>query len=582
MKRLADFKKLTKAEGDLVKWLQAGNRKVFVLGQSVPDGPSDAVTLGATFVRYLALGGCTACRLPETGLRVQGAYIDGDEEHSDFTTGIDLSSGDVKTEIHLIHCRIPDKICLVMTRGITFDLSDSILDGGLDARGLKATGGIQLNCCRICHSASLLGASLEGSFDANKTIFTEYQGSILDSDGIKRMIDCRGINIGGGFRLMNSTLEESIDLTGANIKGNLNLLGSSGGIHTSKSDHTRPSEARQFLVANRISVSGDVNLRNCSGPSSACAYSRIEGDLKIGVEKKKGPKYFSELNLRGTVIRQCLEFRTDEKLSTKFDLQNLMVARLNDNISNWPDGKNLKLNGIRIGTFETHIDAVSRSKWLEKRGDDFFPQPWEETAKVLREMGHGEDARAILIEKERLQRAARRKRLFATRSLLGILLFLWFGFWDWVVKWTVRYGRQPLTAFLWLFLVWLLGWAVFAWAAGQGDLKPNLPQTQVHPAWVECAEYGARRWASHATQVECFRAQPEGKSYPHFNALFYSADTLFPVVSLEMQSYWIPDDTKPLGMLARWYLWAHIIAGWALTLLAVAGFSGLIKTDNTK
>ncbi len=82
--------------------------------------------------------------------------------------------------------------------------------------------------------------------------------------------------------------------------------------------------------------------------------------------------------------------------------------------------------------------------------------------------------------------------------------------------------------------------------------------------------------------MDCFRHHSDPASYPRFNTFSDSSDTLFPVVSLEIHNYWIPDDTKPFGMLARWYLWAHIIAGWALTLLAVAGFSGLIKTDNTK
>lgn len=84
------------------------------------------------------------------------------------------------------------------------------------------------------------------------------------------------------------------------------------------------------------------------------------------------------------------------------------------------------------------------------------------------------------------------------------------------------------------------------------------------------------------TQLDCFLRQPEAAAYPRFDPLIYSADTLLPIVSLEMQSYWIPDDRKPIGKTARLYLWLHIFAGWGLTLLAVAGFSGLIKTDNTK
>jgi hypothetical protein len=65
-----------------------------------------------------------------------------------------------------------------------------------------------------------------------------------------------------------------------------------------------------------------------------------------------------------------------------------------------------------------------------------------------------------------------------------------------------------------------------------------------------------------------------------FNAGLYALDTLLPIVSMEMQGFWIPDDqVVPLGMLARWYLWAHIAAGWGLSLLAVAGFSGLVKSE---
>ncbi len=87
--------------------------------------------------------------------------------------------------------------------------------------------------------------------------------------------------------------------------------------------------------------------------------------------------------------------------------------------------------------------------------------------------------------------------------------------------------------------------------------------------------------AREQSRIACFHDQPEGASHPRFSALAYSADALVPVVSLEMQSYWIPDDEKPFGAFARFYLWLHIAAGWFLTLLAVAGFSGLIRTDNT-
>ncbi|MEO1001345.1 MAG: hypothetical protein AAFW69_12200, partial [Pseudomonadota bacterium] len=59
----------------------------------------------------------------------------------------------------------------------------------------------------------------------------------------------------------------------------------------------------------------------------------------------------------------------------------------------------------------------------------------------------------------------------------------------------------------------------------------------------------------------------------------YSLDTLFPLVDLEMQEQWIPDERAAAGAFARVYLWVHIAMGWILSLLAVAGFSGLVKSD---
>ena len=81
-------------------------------------------------------------------------------------------------------------------------------------------------------------------------------------------------------------------------------------------------------------------------------------------------------------------------------------------------------------------------------------------------------------------------------------------------------------------------------------------------------------------QRACFHRQPAGADYPVFNRYVYSADTLIPLVSLEMQEYWMPNDTSdhPIGTIASWYLVFQISAGWALSLLAVAGFTGMIRS----
>ena len=80
-------------------------------------------------------------------------------------------------------------------------------------------------------------------------------------------------------------------------------------------------------------------------------------------------------------------------------------------------------------------------------------------------------------------------------------------------------------------------------------------------------------------------------THPKFNALIYSLETFVPIVKLKLEEYWIPDanrgfvllwfDRFPLltvGGLFRCYLWFHILAGWVLTTLWVAGFTGLLKS----
>lgn len=258
--------------------------------------------------------------------------------------------------------------------------------------------------------------------------------------------------------------------------------------------------------------------------------------------------------------------------------------------------EHLNLNRCQYGAFlGGPVTADARIKWLslqyrEGQNRDFWPQPWEQCAKVLREMGHGDDARLVLIDKEKRQRADRQARLWRTYMRED---YYWHSIWDWVLGVTVRYGHQPLLAFVWLAAFWLIGIGVFSMAAQHDAIKPNDVRIIRSDEWVACApKYAAAyekkevidlpkpRNKTGTSQLSCFLAQPEAKSYPRFNALIYSADTLLPIVAMEMQSYWIPDDSnRGVGKWARRFLWLQIIAGWGLSLLAVAGFSGLIKSD---
>ncbi|TVP74301.1 MAG: hypothetical protein EA339_00625 [Rhodobacteraceae bacterium] len=504
----------------------------------MPDGPSDAVTLRATFLRYLALGGCDACQLPETGLLVWGAHIFGDEKHSEDTKGLDFEGATLPHDLGLVFCHIPDPIILRSAKVKNLFLHGSVVKAAIKADRLQAEGGVFLREAKLAGKVQLLGARLGSNLDCD--------GAALQAKGEALICD-------------RMQVEGSVFLRGAKITGEVRLLG-----------------------------------------------ARLGGDLDCdGAElQAKGTALICD----GAKIAGAFFLRGGATVSGCIDLTDATFGSICDDPACWPP--ELILNRCRYGAFQGNdapMDSDMRLKWLalqkpKKYGQDFWPDPYEHCAKVLREMGHGAEATKILIEKERLQRKARQERLYRdleqareewtnspeenstnisaesdTGKLLRLRLHLTLiAIWDGITGFFVGYGRKPFDA-VWRGLIplWIVGTFVFANAERHGAIKPNLPQIQLNPAWVSCA-------ADQRGQLDCFLNHPDAASYPRFNAFIYSADTLIPVVSLEMQSYWIPDDRSDRGMLARGYLWFHIAMGWALTLLTVAGFSGLIKTDNTK
>ena len=265
---------------------------------------------------------------------------------------------------------------------------------------------------------------------------------------------------------------------------------------------------------------------------------------------------------------------------------------LTDEPDCWPEQGQLILNRCTYGAFTGQgVSAKDRITWLSRQdpskfSQDFWPQPWEHCAKVLREMGHRNDARLVLIDKEQRQRAWNRSKMPAWQKPLA-----WTK--DKLLATTIGYGHKPLLAFRWLTLFWLFGILLF-WVANDAyAFKPNNAFVLRAPEWVLCAhsrgelvqlpsngrfQPGLANPAE--PQLACFLRQKEASSFPKFNPLTYSADTLFPLVDMEMQSHWLPnEDAGPIGQSARIYLWVHIFVGWALSLLAVAGFSGLVRND---
>ena len=171
----------------------------------------------------------------------------------------------------------------------------------------------------------------------------------------------------------------------------------------------------------------------------------------------------------------------------------------------------------------------------------FVLQPYEQLAKVLRANGHQEAATEVLIAKEEDRRRY--------GDLKG-----WGKFWNRILGLAIAHGYRPEKALIYSVIVILIGWGVFF--LNQGLMIPT-------------------KYA-------------EDKPYAVFNPLVYSIDTFTPIIDLYQQKMFLPNASegerrgivwkKRPGDWLRRYFWFQIIAGWVLTSLWVAGFTGLVRS----
>ncbi len=456
--------------------------------------------------------------------------LGGDERHRPHEKGVRVSGGWISGVLDLEGARIWRDIGLKDCR---FDavpvlryavIDNLLLDGsslpGLELDRLEARGGVSLKSAELTGEVRLSGSRLGGNLCLDGALFSCAGRAALTADGIEvRSVELRGALIAGETRMTSARISGDLDLTGARL-------------------------------------------------------SYPDGEA---------------LHLNRTVVRGGLFLRGGAEIKGTLDLTGASIDILHDDQASWPAPGNLLLNRCLYNALiGGPMDARRRLAWLARQspdrwGEDFWPQPYEQLAHVFREMGHDEDARTVLVEKERLQRFARRAR--ASNSLWRLLIRAK----DRLLGVTLGYGHRPLLSLGWLLLFWGLGVAVFAFAEAHFAIKPNNPVVLRSSEWTMCGVSRNEertlatvptpgRAAPGQSQLQCFLGQTEASSYPAFNAWMYSLDTLFPVLEIGQKDYWRPDPAKRWGSFVMGYFYFQALVGWALSLLAIAGFSGLVRS----
>ncbi len=266
---------------------------------------------------------------------------------------------------------------------------------------------------------------------------------------------------------------------------------------------------------------------------------------------------------------------------------------MNDESGSWPE--RILLHGFVYK--EIHTDAPRGAEkcieWLrlqpKDKRDKFYPGPYEQLGKVLRESGHDDAAKRVLVAKseDRVSRGeSMRWYSFAGLwyKVLGPMIGYGYRPWWALFKGPLvnRKGRcKTLVGFLGSILFWLLlGCLLFGWGYYGEDevMRPSMAKAFVVDIKKDALDGDAKK-------DNCdVRAE-----YPAFQFIMYSIDTFVPVVDLHQSKYWLPNANRGKVLLpTRWftiktggllllYTWVHIVAGWVLSTLLVLGLTGMVR-----
>ncbi|MFI6107559.1 hypothetical protein [Streptomyces sp. NPDC051310] len=411
-------------------------------------------------------------------------------------------------------------------------MADKLKAGGvLLDQGFSAAGAVRLPGAEITGQLSLQGAKLTHA---------ESNGNAVVADKLKAT---------AAFLDVGFFAAGAVRLRGAQITGRLSLRGAK---------LTRADSDGNALSADGLKVSGHVAL---DGGFSAVGTvdlntTRIDGSLLIGGELCGEPALLAA----GMRVGHELRWQPKQPVAGLVDLDRASVHRLVDDWSlpfaHWPPTGQLRLVGFTYDGFgddnsdtsERRLDWIRHCHTIASPGKPgrFAFQPYEQLARVYRQGGREKDARTIAI--------ARRNDLRIYGDLGP-----WRKMSSWLFDKTIKHGYQPLRAVVLLAAVYLLV-LLAAWGAQHHDaaIVPAKDTKSISPA---------------PTPQHCT------KNYPCFYPAGYAVDVVIPLIKTHQADNWRVNGNAPWGWAWIAGTWTATGLGWALSTLAVAGYTGLIRKD---
>jgi hypothetical protein len=400
-------------------------------------------------------------------------------------------------------------------------------------REFTAVGAVKLHQADIAGQLSFSSAQLKGRDGKGRALLGDAMkvGSAVALD--------EGFTTVGAVRLVQADITGPLSFRGAQLNGRddngtaLNGDGMKVGANMYL-DQGFTAAGKVFLAGARIGGSVWLNGANLAEPVALQA-----SGVRIGGEFRWAPRS----PVRGLV-----------------DLERAAVHRLDDDWSlpdaHWPPAGQLRLAGFTYDGFggEHQASWQERLDWIRRSHTPatatmpavFASQPYEQLARVYRQVGQDTDARRAAIAR---RNDLRRYGTLTCPRKLG----------SWLLDKTIRHGYQPLRA-VGLLVVLYVAMLLVAWGGQHYDsvIVPAKDTKTIAPV---------------PTALHCSPA------YPCFYPAGYAVDVVVPIINLRQAENWRLNGQAAWGWAYIGGNWVATGFGWAFTTLAVVGYTGLIRTD---
>jgi hypothetical protein len=471
------------------------------------------------------------------------------EDHCQVTGGIDLSMSELSSLSIGPGCSLhaPGRTALDLTNAefrSTVTVGDKVpVEGTIRLSGARVRGNI---CLRGAVLSAPEGKSLLAAQGVRVDGEVELQGLAAEGGDLGfRAATVGSVMDASGAHLRNA-LGYTLNLHQANVRGSVRLVDG--------------FESTGVVVLNRATVEGRL----------LCTQGSFDCPAPTG----RNPRGHAVEAISAT-IRGGVDLGWTRPPSPSVDFTNASTTFLADDPATWPSS--FLISGFTYDRFEQPQgggpgrtwDHAARCAWL-KRQAAYDASPYEQAARVFRQHGYADGAKAILIAQHRHARRTIEGRWALPRRVLGTAYDL-----------TVGYGYRPGR------VLWLLGLllilvtislqvhgpqaAMRATSAGtvyttQGPLQPRNATRATSASTPGATSHGPSADACGDGQIRCF------------NSFLYATDTVIPLISLGQRSTWYPDTHAPYGTLMQWWLNAAAVLGWLLSSIFVLSLASLARS----